>query len=434
MLNHLKLNHVGPAPEMQFEFAPRINLLTGNNSLGKTFILDVAWWALTQSWPGKDPKRTMAWPLAGKRKEARIGYSYQAKTTPVSHESRFDAGKEQWPARRGRPGNPGLVLCVRTDGGFSLWDPARNYWRKSASRDSEDGDRPRSFDFTMDDIWNGLREGGNVYCEGLLSDWKTWRDRNGWEYALLKKVLPALSPHQEEWMTPGEFTRLSVSDVRDIPTIETPYGVVPVTLTSASVKRVLGLAYLIVWAHTEHIKACELLGEPRSDRFTVLIDEVEQHLHPQWQRVLLPAVLDVISGLGAEASTRADGQFSDVQLIATTHAPMVMASVEPRFKEEIDKVFHFKLENGSVSVEDIAWTPQGNAEGWLVSEVFGLEQARSVEAEQAIEAAEAYMRGDVEELPEGLRNADAIHQTLLQVLPDHDKFWPRWIVQTTEGP
>ena len=98
MLNHLKLNHVGPAPEMQFEFAPRINLLTGNNSLGKTFILDVAWWALTQSWPGKDPKRTMAWPLAGKRKEARIGYSYQAKTTPVSHESRFDAGKAEYGA------------------------------------------------------------------------------------------------------------------------------------------------------------------------------------------------------------------------------------------------------------------------------------------------------------------------------------------------
>ena len=93
MLNHLKLNHVGPAPKMQFEFAPRINVLTGNNSLGKTFVLEVASWVPTQSWPGKDPKKRMAWPLTGKRKEAGIGYSYEAKTKPVPRESRFDAKK-----------------------------------------------------------------------------------------------------------------------------------------------------------------------------------------------------------------------------------------------------------------------------------------------------------------------------------------------------
>ena len=47
----------------------------------------------------------------------------------------------------------------------------------------------------------------------------------------------------------------------------------------------------------------------------MLIDQVESHLHPRWQRVLLPALLAVVSRLKAGAT---------VQVIATTHAPLVL--------------------------------------------------------------------------------------------------------------
>ncbi len=51
MLESLHLKNVGPAPEMKMELAPRLNLITGDNGLGKSFLLDVAWWALTRKWP-----------------------------------------------------------------------------------------------------------------------------------------------------------------------------------------------------------------------------------------------------------------------------------------------------------------------------------------------------------------------------------------------
>ena len=47
MLRNLKLANVGPAPEMALQLAPRFNLFTGDNGLGKSSLLDVAWWALT---------------------------------------------------------------------------------------------------------------------------------------------------------------------------------------------------------------------------------------------------------------------------------------------------------------------------------------------------------------------------------------------------
>src|SRR3954463_3938282 len=50
MLQNIHLRGVGPAPELSLEFAPRLNLLTGDNGLGKSFVLDIAWWALTGMW------------------------------------------------------------------------------------------------------------------------------------------------------------------------------------------------------------------------------------------------------------------------------------------------------------------------------------------------------------------------------------------------
>ncbi len=50
MLERLELRDVGPAPEMRLDLAPRLNVIAGDNGVGKTLVLDVAWWALTGTW------------------------------------------------------------------------------------------------------------------------------------------------------------------------------------------------------------------------------------------------------------------------------------------------------------------------------------------------------------------------------------------------
>ena len=51
MLERLAFENIGPSSSLSLEFAPRLYLLTGDNGLGKTFVLDAAWWALTRTWP-----------------------------------------------------------------------------------------------------------------------------------------------------------------------------------------------------------------------------------------------------------------------------------------------------------------------------------------------------------------------------------------------
>ena len=48
--------------------------------------------------------------------------------------------------------------------------------------------------------------------------------------------------------------------------------------------------------------------------------------------------------------------------------------------------------------------------------------------ERAIEAAEAFLRGDP--TPPDLTTREQIHAELQRVLGGHDDFWPRWLVET----
>ena len=187
-------------------------------------------------------------------------------------------------------------------------------------------------------------------------------------------------------------------------------------------KRILGLAYLLVWTRYEHTQAAFLLNQAPVERLILLMDEVESHLHPRWQRSLLPAILMVTKGFSQQMRT---------QVIATTHAPLILASVEPWFDEKKDRLFTFDLRGGDVTLTPVPWAKQGDMVGWLTSDIFGLRQARSREAEMAIEAAEAWMRGEkMDAFPEHLRTKERIHRELQRLLPGHDPFWPRWVVTT----
>lgn len=413
MLNHLELHHVGPAADTRMDLAPRLNLITGDNGLGKSFLLDLAWWALTRSWAGY-PARPR-----GDSNDATIKFAFTGKSKVSEYVARFDRARQEWKGAAGRPANPGLVLYAQVDGGFALWDPARSGTKQAAR--AEYADRP-SYVFRPGDVWNGLEHEGTTLCNGLIRDWASWQKERGRPFQLLKATLRVMSPSEHELLEPGDLTRISLDDVRDMPTLRMPYGEdTPIVQASAGMRRIAALVYLLVWAWEEHQRASTLLGQAPTQQVTFLVDELDTHLHPRWQRVVLRALLDVVSQLMTQGE-------ADVQIVAATHSPLVLASVEPYFDEDVDALWHLSLRNGAVSLEHEAWAKQGDVRNWLVSETFGLRQARSLDAEKAIEAAEAFMRDDVASLPAGLRTKAAIHAELVRVLAGHDPFWPRWIV------
>lgn len=101
-------------------------------------------------------------------------------------------------------------------------------------------------------------------------------------------------------------------------------------------------------------------------RGVVLIDEIDLHLHPEWQRVVVPTL--------AEALPR-------VQFIVTTHSPLVVGSLQS------GNLFLLAEENGATIVRRLPERVHGkSAEQILLSPYFGLESTRAQDVSDALRA------------------------------------------------
>ncbi len=419
MLKHLKTTNVGPAPEMDLFFGERLNLLTGDNGLGKSFILDICWWALTRKWPAEvNAKLTSGKKaLPSSDRNGSINFTFVGKAKEESYESTFNRQEQAWTGRAGRPSNPGLVLYAQVDGSFSVWDPARNYWRKKGGIDVQD--RPAAYVFSPTEVWDELvGPDGKPLCNGLIRDWAGWQKENGKAFEHLRAVLKALSSSATESLVPGNLTRISLDDSRDIPTLKMPYGQeVPVLHASAGTKRIIALAYLLVWAWEEHKKASVLLDQATTDQIIFLIDEIESHLHPRWQRRILKALVEVMDSLTTQAQ---------VQIIAATHSPLVLASLEPLFDASKDAWFDLdydeKRPQPRVVLTRREFELHGEVSNWLTSEAFDLSSARSLESEQLLkEASDLLEKPDVNS-----SEIEAMTERLATGLSPKDSFLFRW--------
>ncbi len=424
MLERIHLKNVGPAPEMEMNLAERLNLITGDNGLGKTLLLDGAWWALTRTWP-------LTWGGKGivpEKEGAAIAWTEDGLTTEVS----YDFSNARWGGAPIKPGDTfladtpeneraaeerhmqrALVLYLRVDGGVSVYDPLRLGEAFRAATGQAPYGGSHVYQFRERDIWDGLAlaDGGKLVTEGLVRDVGRWAGQpSNADFDQLATLIEKLAG-EEQFRLVRKVQRVYVDDPRDFPVVAGPVGEIPLAHAPAGLRRIFGLAYLAVWAWREHKLAASLKRRSPNTSLVVLIDEIEAHLHPKWQRTILPSLL------------RALNDEVQLQVIATTHSPMVLASVESVFDLARDAWFDLDLEQGQAVLRKRPYIRHGEIGNWLVSDAFDLREPRSLEGEKAVAAAEALMHMEAPSR-EALIAAD---RALREAgLPDIDKFWVRW--------
>lgn len=406
-LSSMQFENISPFDHIEVEISPRLNIFTGDNGLGKTLLLEAAWWGLSGQWTSEYlPSFTTNSQYssikfgvtAGRKPEV-----FHIKYTPVYSNWYFDESKKLI--------EPGLVVYQRVDGLVGVFDSSRK--------------QSQALVFDNQQLWDGynVRQAGKSahICNGLIQDWTFWQTSEEESFVVFKEILRILSPPGIDEgdlgvMEPGKPVRIS-GDSRLIPTIKHAYGEVPVTIASAAVKRVLSIAYLIYWSWKEHQEQSRLNHMKPHRQLIILIDEIEAHLHPKWQRLVLPAILSVVRLLSKSIG---------VQILVTTHSPLVMASVEPIFDPTVDSLFHFDLEHhknvSEIILRRLDFSKRGSANEWLKSESFEMKQPASIEVEKAISDAIKLMEADTIN-PESVKS---VHQRLINTLAPHDSFWIRW--------
>lgn len=135
-------------------------------------------------------------------------------------------------------------------------------------------------------------------------------------------------------------------------------GVIPIELISQGTISVLG------WVGTLLQRMYEIYPDapqPESEPAIVLVDEVDAHMHPEWQKAMIPVLKRRLPGL---------------QLIATTHSPLVAGSME---SSEVTRIRR-DPDSGDIVVEPIVEALKGmRADQILTSPAFDLETTRDRE-------------------------------------------------------
>ncbi len=111
----------------------------------------------------------------------------------------------------------------------------------------------------------------------------------------------------------------------------------------------------------------------------VLIDEVDLHLHPAWQRIVVPALLSA---------------FPNLQFFITTHSPQVLSGVS---KESIFVLKDYQIQSGQVFTE-------GRDSNSILQDVF---EVPELEEQYRREIAQIYTlieKGDAKEAQKYLRS------------------------------
>ena len=104
---------------------------------------------------------------------------------------------------------------------------------------------------------------------------------------------------------------------------------------------------------------------PLQRSFLLLLDEVDIHLHPSWQRKVLPIV---------------QRMFPKAQIIASTHSPFVVASVEDAH------IITLSADNGVARVEQVVPSQTGVSYSAVLRSIFGIESEFDIETEHEFQA------------------------------------------------
>ena len=139
----------------------------------------------------------------------------------------------------------------------------------------------------------------------------------------------------------------------------------------------------------------------------VLIDEIDVHLHPKWQRRIVPALEDL---------------FPNCQFIATTHSPFVIQATSRQRITAIDPEVQAVFLEGGNSIEDIAEdiqgvpVPQRSARAERLSDAakryFTLLKRRETHAQQVSAADLSAAERSYREASEPFTSDPAVHALL----------------------
>ena len=343
-VSSLRFTNLGPFDDISFEFDPQVNVFVGPNNCGKTTALLALAELLVDRF-------RLPWKLV--RGESRFSVTFAGAprryrqlggTYPLRHPDRGWETTEAISAV-----SPVLIRL-----GYRTFVPAL---RLSTDFRSEGPGAPRRKDPAQaaEDILSGgetrrLRTERRAWCvedadiiQKIVDlDYRAYREKRSEIRTTISKIGAFASTMTEGF--PVEFAGIGQDGEGLFPQFTTPDGIVPLNVLSQ------GTQALIQWCAHFLIGYAEFYQFPErfDDKPAILIiDEIDAHLHPSWQRQILRALTS---------------EFPSLQVFCATHSPLTLSGLKA------GQVHLLRRDaNGKLTVS----RNQTDIEGWSADEIYG---------------------------------------------------------------
>lgn len=186
------------------------------------------------------------------------------------------------------------------------------------------------------------------------------KDRNNIRAEKFANVIKSISQIISEitdWKVEFDLETEPINLLTKINGVDLDFDVLPDGLSSliSWIADLLGKVDLLKWDDNLPIFEKNLI---------LLLDEIEVHLHPAWQRKVLPVVQKL---------------FKNSQIFVSTHSPFVVNSVDDAW------VYKLELKSGKARVGEIVESENSNSITQVLREVFGIEEWFGLEVQNNFE-------------------------------------------------
>ena len=361
-ITNLNVTDVGPFDEITLEFDKQVNVFTGPNNSGKSTLL----WVLGELlvYPFTMPKKLFKSP----NPKWRLSIS-----TPVGNESvdgTLPADSKQFvpiyekigytcyvPAQRQgtsfRSTGPTLRQDIEgtVDEALELFSPE---WSAILRELGPDSVRQALWRLVSDKKEPELAKRSTLMLAGnsLVSDKAVKQKIVNLDYAASRKSNPAIKAVVNQVASiasditegfPIQFKRVA-DDLEGLyPEFGTPDGDLPLDVLSQGTQSIIQFLARLLFGYAEYYAFPADLKEKPG---ILIIDEIDAHLHPSWQRRIIPTLTQ---------------HFPNLQIFCSTHSPLMLAGLKEGQMQLLRRD-----ENGKVTVSantaDIA--------GWTADEIL----------------------------------------------------------------
>ncbi len=359
-ITNLYFTNVGPFDEIEFDFHPQVNVFTGPNNSGKSSVL----WVLGELlvYPFTMPAKLLRgdsphWRLTFSSTNGLQSVEGNLPSDPSQMKSAYESlGYTCFiPAQRHgtnfRSSGPSVRLDAEARLEAELDHLARE--RPDVLRESrpeqlltylwgsnlnEDSDLTRRRKLMMTDT--SLVSDESVIQKIVDLDYAAYRQGRPAMREIVEKVASLASEITDGF--PLRFVKVEEDDNGLFPLFSTPDGALPLNVLSQGTQSVIQSLARLLFGYAEYYDFPPDLEEKPG---VLVIDEIDAHLHPSWQRRVVPTL------------TR---YFPNLQIFCSTHSPLMLAGLTAGQVQLLRRNEH------GVSVS----TNESDVKGWTADEIL----------------------------------------------------------------